>query len=735
MKNLGAAVSDDAAQGDGDNSRSLRFCAAFLRHRKIVVAVFVLGVVLSLIALPQVKVNYSLVDYLPQDAPSMQALDDMEESFGSGVPNARLYAEGIDQATAAQLADDFTEVDGVDEVMWLGSVVDTNEPIEMQDADTVDAWVSDDGYLFQLTLDAGKYVTSIEQVREVAADAGATQVSMDGDAVSTGNAQSSTGTEIVKILVAAILIIIVILLLTSSSWFEPVIFLTVIGVAIIMNMGSNIVLGEISFVTQICGAILQLAVSMDYAIVLLHTYRRQRRTYDDPEVAMAHAMKHGFSVVLSSAAVTFFGFLSLTVMRFGIGVNMGIVLAKGIVFSFLTVMFFMPCLILMCRKPMDRTEHRYLVPSFDKLARGCQKIMIPTALIVVLLVVPCYLAQENNEFVFGSGDFAPEGSQVALEQEHIEEAFGASETWVVMVPEGEWGAENELLDDLEDIPEVTGVTSYLTVAGQALPVEVVPEDTLDQVISNGWSRIVLTLDIAGESDASFGLVEQVREVVSQHYGDDYGLVGNMVSTYDLRETVQEDSGRVQMFSMLSIGIVLALMFRSLSIPIIMLLAIKCSTWINLAVPYFTGTSLNYIGYLVIDAVMLGAAVDYAIIYAREYFERRQMYGPRGAARSAIKHGGVPIITSGSILMFAGLAVWMISSNGIISEIGELLMRGALIAVILMFVFLPCLFRIFDWVIRHTTLGLKFCTEDLDDDGSGNPVPSAQAREARKKSNR
>lgn len=685
--------------------RMLALCRAFLAKRRLVAAAFLAAAALLACCIPLVKVNYSLTDYLPADAASVQSLDQMEESFGGGVPNARLYAEGIGVAQAQRLSEALAEIDGVDEVMWLGSVADVKTPLPLIDDDVRDAWTSDDGYLFQLTVDESKAIAAFEQARAAASDAGASQASLAGSAVSTANAQESSSSEIVFILAAATAIIVAILLLASHSWLEPAIFLVVVGIAIVMNMGSNVVTGEISFISQICGAILQLAVSMDYAIVLLHTFRRCQRDHADPAEAMAHAMAKGFTVVLSSAAVTFFGFLSLTVMRFGVGVDMGVVLAKGIVFSFLAVMFFMPCLILLCLKPLDALSHRYLVPSFDAFARVCQRAMVPMAAVVVLAAVPAFLAEREVSFVYGSSDFAAPGSQAAIEQERIDDAFGASETWALMVPEGRWSQEQALLDDLEGIDGVAGATSYITVAGRAMPVDAVPADQADQVISDGWSRMVLTVDAAGESDAAFSLVEQVRAAAASHYGDDYRLVGNTVSVYDLRDTVHEDTGRVQFFCMASIGIVLALMFRSLSIPFLVLAAIEMAVWMNMAVPYFAGESLNYIGYLVIDAVQLGAAVDYAIIYAREYFDRRAEYGPSEAARSAVKHAATPILTSASILTFAGIAVWQLSSNGVISEIGVLIARGAFISMTMMFVFLPWLFKTFDGAIRRTTAGL------------------------------
>ena len=702
---------DGGVPSGESNDRVLNACRAFLARRKLVAAIFAVVVALCAMLVPQVRVNYSMTDFLPEDVHSVISLSDMKDAFGAGIPNARIYAEGIDMSEAEVLAERLGEIDGISGVMWLGTVVDPLYPMGLQDPDTVSAWRTDNGYLFQVVADDVKGADALAEARIVATEVGADQVSFTGNGVTTANAKTSTAADVALIMVASILVVLLILLVTSRSWFEPVIFLIAIGCAVVMNMGTNVFIGEISFISQICGAILQLAVSMDYAIVLLHTFRRCQKEYSDPFEAMAHAMKRGFSVVLSSAAVTFFGFLSLAVMRYGIGVNMGLVLAKGIVFSFLTVMFLMPCVILLCLKALDKLEHRYLMPTFDGFANVCHKIMVPAAFILVLVAVPCYFAESRTDFEYGARSFAKEGSSAALETAHINEAFGASETWVVMVPEGRWGDERALIEDLRDVDHVTGITSYITAAGSEMPTGIAPEATVSQVIANGWSRLVVSLNVEGETPETFQAVEDVRAVAEQHYGEEYRLIGSTVSVYDLRDTVQEDSVRVKLFSMLAIGLVLALMFRSISIPVVVLLAIETSIWINLAIPYFTDSSINYIGYLVIEAVQLGAAVDYAIIYTREYFDQRAKFGPAEASRRAIKNSAITILTSASILVCAGAAVMCIATNGIISELGMLISRGAFLSMLIMFLLLPCLFRTFDGLIRRTSVGLRLAEGD------------------------
>lgn len=688
----------------------LRFSRAFLRHRHAVTALFAVLTAVCLMCIPLVKVNYSMTDYLPEDSASTVALNTMEDVYGSGIPNVELYAQSIDLASAQELSTQLADIDGINEVMWLGTQVDVQQPLAIQDQQAVDRWKTDDGYLFQLVVDEASGEDVLSQVRTTVENAGGT-AALAGSLTNSVAMQESTSREIPLIMIAAVAIVIVILLITSHSWFEPVVFLIPIGVAIVMNMGTNLVLGEISFVSQICGAVLQLAVSMDYAIVFLHRFRNMQQDFADPLEAMAHCMQRSFTIELSSAAVTFFGFLALTVMRFGIGINLGIVLAKGIALSFVSVILFMPCLILETLPVLDRFEHRYLVPSLDRLSAGIQRGAIPVAIVIVALAIPCSIASGKTDFVYGAGDSIAPDSQAGQESALIKDAFGSAETWVLMVPQGRWDAEVALVDQLKQLDHVSGVTSYVTVAGNAMPVEVVPADTLSQVISGGWSRIVITTDVEGEGDDAFALVETVRESAADLYGNDYLLAGNAVSTYDLRDTVTEDSSPVKLFTVLSIGIVLALMFKSVSIPLLIVASIEISIWINLAVPYFNGEHLSYIGYLVIDSVQMGAAVDYAIVLAREYFDRRQHTDAVGASIQAVSYAGVPIATSAAILVLAGLGIHFISSNSIISQIGALISRGAFIAMLMMYLFLPLLFRLFDKLVQKTSKGLVVYKEN------------------------
>ena len=703
-----------------------RFFRAVLKHRWLVIAIFLVITVFCALCIPQVELNGDFSEYLPEDSESTVALDKMYDTYDSEVSNVRVYVEDISLTQAKELDEAYVETEGVIDCSWLGDNVDIYEPLEVQDEDTLDTWMDEDGYLFELTIEAPYEQDEIDELRSIAESVdGAGKVAVDGSAADTADVMNTVNTDMAKIMVLAVATVFIIMSLATTSLMHPVIALLSIGIAIVINLGTNIVQGEISSITMLVAAVLQLAVSMDYSIVMLSTYQTVCEKEKDPFEAVVKTAAQSFPVVISSACVTFFGFLSLCAMRFTIGVDMGIVLAKGIVCSFFSIMLLMPCLLYIFRKPASKCTHKPIFGHVNKFADFCRNISVPAAVIVCLLIVPCYVAQDMTDFTYGDSSNVDPDSQLAADEDYIAEKFGEEQMWVVMVPEGEWANENELVEQLEALPTTNNVVSYSTVAGSATPTALADEDTLSQLINKGYSRIVLTSDVPGESEETFDLVEEVRGICADLYGDDYYLVGDSVSTYDIMTVTQDDSLTVRWASILAIAIVLAIMFKSLSIPIILVLTIEVSIWINLSIPYFLGESLIYIGYLVIEAVQLGAAVDYSIIYTHEYLSLRQKMDARTAARKAIAHATLPILTSSSILMIACLGIYLMVSSPMIQSIGMLLCRGALLADVLIFLILPSLFIVCDGIIRHTSIGLNFYMGDEDADAE----PSAAAAPA------
>ncbi|WP_165443518.1 RND family transporter [Olsenella sp. Marseille-P4559] len=702
-----------------------RLFRGVLRHRRLVITVFVILTCLCLACIPQVKIDANMSDYLPLNAKSSQDLDAMKQIYGNDITNARVYVTGISQVDAASFDEQLKGQPGVTSVTWLGDEVDLDEPLEVAGADTVKEWYDGKGYLYQCVFTSSVDQSEIGSIRSMAqAIPGAQTVAIDGSAVSDAANLATINTDMAKILTIAVIVVFVMVMLNTTSYLHPIVMLLTIGVAIALNMGTNIFRGTISSITQLVASVLQLAVSMDYSIVLLTNFGRYSQHTDDQFEAMVKAMTKSFPVILSSAAVTFFGFLSLAAMQFLIGADMGIALAKGIVCSFFSITLLMPCILYNMRKAVEKTSHKPFFSSFNRLARVCRAGAVPALIIALVIAVPAFKASSAVSFTYGSAANIAQSSQIKIDGDIINNAFGESQTWAIMIPEGNWAEEDSLVDDLKTLPTTKSVLSYSTVAGSALPSELADESQVKQLLNNGWSRIVLTSNIPDESKGAFNLVDTVRSLCQSHYGDNYRLVGNAVSYADIKSVTTTDSTTVKMASILAISAVLLVMFRSISIPIILVSAIEVSIWINEAVPYFAGDTINFVAFLVIDAVQLGAAVDYAIIFTEEYLARRKRMVKKDAASQSVEKTAQPIITSSSILILACAGITVAVSSPMIQQVGELIARGALISVIEIFFILPLLFQLLDGFVRHTSYKIGFYQEPGK--GSNQTLPDSTA---------
>ncbi len=577
--------------------------------------------------------------------------------------------------------------------------MDIYEPLEMADQQIVESWYREGGALFVLSVNTENSVAAINKIRDISGE----NSMLSGEAVNQATVQSTTMDEISMIMLYVLPLVLLILFFATSYWFEPVLFLITIGAAILINEGTNIFLSDISYVTRATSAVLQLAVSIDYAVFLLHSFARFRHKGDDIKEAMKKAMINSSSAIAASAATTVFGFLALTLMKFKIGPDMGFVLAKGVLISYISVMVLLPALVMYTAKWMDKTHHRSFMPSFKGLGRVAARICIPLAAVIFLIGVPSYLAQKNNEFMYGSSGMHSENSEVRKEAEAINNIFGEAQQMVLLVPEGKPASENELAKALIQVPKVTSVISYSNMVGVQIPAEFLQDAQLSQLRSGGYSRLILYASTSDEGEEAFAVVEAVRKIAGEYYGDVYHLIGQSVINYDLKDTITKDYFPVTIASIIAIGLVLLITFRSVSIPLILLLTIEGAIWINLGLPYFTGDSLNYIGYQIVSAVQLGATIDYGILFVQRYMEHRKELEKREAARLAVSDTAASILAPAGILAIAGMILGLISSNGIISQLGTILGRGAAISAAMVLLFLPALLILFDGTIMKTTL--------------------------------
>lgn len=711
-----------------------RLFRGILRHRRVVIDVFVALTVICACLIPQVKIDANMSDYLPPTAKSSQDLDAMKRIYGNDIANARVYVTGISLPDAKALDKSLKGEKGVISVTWLGDEVDVDQPLETQDADTIADWYDGKGYLFQAVLRSGVKQSQIDRIRALAkAVPGAKTVAIDGSAADDAANMATINTDMGKIMTIAVIVVLVVVALNTTSYLHPIVMLLTIGVAIVLNMGTNVFRGTISSITQLVASVLQLAVSMDYSIVLLTNFGRAQQRTDDQFEAMVSAMTKSFPVILSSAAVTFFGFLSLGAMQFLIGADMGIALAKGIVCSFFSITLLMPCILYNMRGLVAKTMHKPFFRGFHRMAKVCHAGAVPALVIAAVLAVPALLASQSVSFTYGSAANMSPTSQVKIDGDVIDKAFGKSQTWAIMVPAEHWGDENALVDDLQKLPTTKSVLSYSTIASSAMPHQLADKSQIKQLFSGGYSRIVLTSRIPDESKQAFDLVRRVRGLCREHYGSKYRLVGNAVSYADIKAVTSVDSTTVKLASILAIGAVLLVMFRSVSIPVILIMAIEVSIWMNEAVPYLMGQTINFVAFLVIDAVQLGAAVDYAIIFTEEYLARRRRMPKADASIQSIEKTAQPIMTSSSILILACLGIYLSVSSPMIQQVGMLIARGALISVILIFFVLPLLFTLLDGFVRVTSYKIGFYrggTGDLRPTPQPTPQPTSNVHPSR-----
>jgi len=677
-----------------------------LKHKALVIAIYAIGCIICAFCKPQVQVDYDMNDYLPEDSSSTVALDVMEDEYEGGIPNARVMISNVSIPEAMTYKQKLLAIDGVTDVIWLDDAASTYEPLETQDIDTVESYYKDGNALFTVTIDKEKRVSAVNEIRNLIGDDNA----MTGAAVNTATATQSTIHEIKKIVTIAIPIVFAILLLTTTSWFEPLLYLSSIGIAVLLNSGSNLMFGTISFVTNGAGNILQLAVSLDYSVFLLHRFEEFRQKGFNAEEAMVQASCESFSSILSSGVTTVIGFAALILMRFGIGPDLGMALAKGIFFSLLVVFTILPVLTMLTYQLIEKTAHHSLMPKFTLLGKVVSKHMLPLAVIFCLIIAPSYLAQRQNSFYYGSEHIFDPSTQLGMDTEKTDQVFGKSSPMVLMVPRGDTAKETQLSATLKTIPEVSSIVSFVDNAGAEIPPEYLDQDTLSKLESKDYSRMVLTVDTEYEGTDAFNVVQKIRKIAQDYYPRQWQLAGESVSTYDLMNTITADNVTVNLIAIGAVFVVLLLSFKSLLIPFVLVLAIETAIWINLSIPYFINSTLFYLAYLIISSIQLGATVDYAILTTSRYLEFRATLPKKKAIQQTISVVAVSILTSATVMTLIGSLLGFITTHGVLKQLGLLLASGTVLSMLTVFFVLPGLLYILDKPIEKTTKGLKFYHE-------------------------
>ena len=677
-----------------------RLAGSIIRHRKAILAIFIAATVICLLLFPMIVVKYDMAEYLPPDAQSTRALKLMNSEFAGSLPNADVTVWDVSLMEALEIKRELAELEHISEVIWLDDMADLLQPLEMGDEDTIGAYYKEGTAYYRVAVEKGSEKEGVREIRALLGDRGA----VTGDAPEIEFVQSAAGSEVANAMIILVPLIILILIISTASWIEPLLFLAAIGISVVINMGTNALFGGVSFLTNAVTPILQLAVSLDYAIFLLHSFARHRKTNADVTVAMREAIKESFSTVAASAATTLFGFMALLFMDFRIGADLGMSLAKGIVFSFVSVMVFLPALTICIYKTIDKTRHREFLPSFSNINKILRKIAIPAVVIVLIIIVPCFLGQSQTNFLYG---YESAFNEMTRRDDRVGEE-SASTVMVLLVPKGDIAREESLCDELLALPHVASVMSYATAVGSGVPPEYLDSSIAEQFYSDNYARMIIYTNTPQEGEAAFSTVEEITGAAAKYYPQGVFSAGPSSNLYDIKTVVREDNRTTNLIAIIAIFTVLLITFRSGIMPFLLLLTIEAAIWINLAIPYFTGASINYVGYLVLNTVQLGATVDYAVLLAMTYMNCRRTMQKREAIHAAVGSSFRSIIVSAVTMALAGFTLAGTTSNTLIADIGILLGRGTLLSMIMVLLFLPVMLMVFDKAIGKTTYKSKFC---------------------------
>ena len=679
---------------------------AMLRRRRLIPWIAVALVLCSLVLIPLVSINYDLRRYLPADSPTLTATRLTDETFGlKGTASVMTGPTTLPEALAlkARLA----AIPGVAAVTFLDDATDPMRPLSDLDPTVVRGFWRDGYALYRVEFAASEYAVTTQTAMTSLREAAGPDAAIAGPAARTVNMISSVGREVGLIMLFVVPAFLLILLVFTHSTVEAVLFMVVTGFAVLVNMGTNLMFPNISFMTHMSAGVLQLAVSMDYSIFLLHRFNEERAKGPTVEEAMVRAVRGSLPTIAASALTTVVGFLSLVLMRYTLGTDIGLVLTKGILLSLASVVLLLPGLTLIFLRAIDRTAHRTLLPSFRRFGGAVLKSRWVVVIVWALVAVVAFTAQSANRFSYSeSAILSGKGSRVEADAAAIEARFGRDNPLVILVPDPGAARESALAAELKALPSVVSVQSLTTLADPTLPRSLLPETLVRRFASGGWIRLIVSIDTTEESPAAFAAADAVRAVVDTQTGGKGILLGATTGVQDIRKVVEYDYATVTAVSIAAVAVILWFTFRSATLPFLLVLVIESAVWLNMSIPYFTSTSLSFIGYLIVGAIQLGATIDYAILLTSRYIDVRLVSDRKTASREAISLAGGSILTSAGIMTVAGLIVTLVSRIAGIREIGLLIGRGAAISGLFVLVVLPQLLVLMDGLILRTTRSLR-----------------------------
>jgi predicted RND superfamily exporter protein len=684
----------------------MKFGKAVVKSRVFILIVAFALMVPSLLGMMFTRVNYDMLNYLPEQLDTVKGQRYLLDEFGKGAFSF-IIVDNMEPKDVVELEDKIKKVDHVDTVLWYADVADLSVPIDMLPKKVYDAFNADGSTLmavfFDTSTSADETMDAIETIRDITGK----QCMVSGLSAMVTDLRDLAESQEVIYVAIAVLMAVIVMMLFLDSWIIPFVFLLSIGMAILLNMGTNIFLGEISFITKALAAVLQLAVTMDYSIFLWHSYVEQKQKHTDHKEAMAVAIKETVRSVIGSSITTVAGFIALCFMSFSLGRDLGIVMAKGVLLGVAGCVTILPALILVLDKPLEKTAHRPLVPNTRKLAAGIVKIFPVFLIIFLIVVVPAFYGyrQTNNEVYYNFSQSLPDYMDNIKANTKLEDDFGIGTTHLVLTSSNlDSKAAHDMNKELEKVKGVKYVLGIESLVGSRVPEEMLPQKLLNKLKSDKYELMLINSEYKPATDEVGEQISSLNKIIKKY--DSRGLLIGEASCFnDLIEITDVDFRVVNIISIIAIFLIILFVEKSITLPVILVAVIELAIFINLGIAHYLGDSLPFIAPICISTIQLGATVDYAILMTTRYKKERSLGLDKKKSIIIALSTSIPSIIVSALGLFAAtFGVSIYCDVDMIGSLCLLLARGAIISMLCVILILPAMFMLFDKVIAKTTLG-------------------------------
>ena len=686
----------------------MRLSKAVVKNRVLILIVALLLLIPSVLGMANTRINYDMLDYLPEDMDTVVGQNELLADFGKGAFSL-IVVEDMPAKDVAALRKRIEAVEHVDSAVWYDSLTDLSVPMEILPEKIYNEFNNGNATMLAVFFDSSTSAdVTMDAIREIRAIAGK-QCFVTGMSALVTDLKDLCEQEEPIYVALAVACACLAMMILLDSWLAPLIFLASIGICIVINLGSNYFLGEISYITKALSAVLQLAVTMDYSIFLWNSYNEQRTHIEDKNEAMAKAIHETFVSVLGSSITTIAGFIALCFMSFTMGRDLGIVMAKGVLLGVIGCVTVLPSLILLFDRPLQRTRHKALIRNANGFARKITKAFPVFLAVFVALAIPAYMgyAKTNEEVYYDMGQCLPQDIDYVIAHSKLADDFDIASTHMLLVDAKLPSRDvRNMKREMEDVDGVKYVLSLESVVGSRVPEEVLPDSVRSILKSDRWELMLINSEYKVASDAVNDQIDSLNAILKK-YDPSGMLIGEAPCTKDMIETTGHDFQVVNLFSIIAIFVIILLVEKSLSLPVILIAVIELAIFINLGLPHYLGQSLPFIAPICISTIQLGATVDYAILMTTRYKAERVSGKSKYEAVSTALATSVPsIIVSGMGLFAATFGVAVYSNIDIVSSMCMLMARGALISVVCVILMLPAFLMLLDGVVRHTTLNMK-----------------------------